>query len=260
VLPPEWPHSGVLSGGDDAVLAYAPLPPSSDLTDTPPADSQPIDADSSISHTSDATRSSLPPWSNKRVHEAGVTAILPLTITLPQLTGHESNTAGTTHVCLTGSYDDTLRILSVPDGVAVRQPRVLHEVGLGGGVWRIKVLGSNTSRKSEGEDDGEGQGVGAGSWEYNATLLVSCMYAGAKVVEIKGVAQKGGEGLEGGALDWTWTSREVGKMEEHESMCYACDAQAPGDDSGHENGDRMVVSCSFYDKRLCLWKWPSVGT
>ena len=127
----------------------------------------------------------------------------------------------------------------------VRQPRVLHEMGLGGGVWRVKVLRNSTIRTVD-------------TWGFSATLLVSCMYAGAKVVEIKGVAGKGDEGLERGVLEWT--SREVGRMEEHESMCYACDAQAPGDDSGDRNGDRMVVSCSFYDKRLCLWKWPSVGT
>ena len=178
-----------------------------------------------------------------------MTAILPISISHP-----DDNTAPT-HVYLTGSYDDNLRILSVPNGTTVRQPRVLHEVGLGGGVWRIKMLKSSTVRMAD-------------TWEYSATLLVSCMYAGAKGVEIKGVAQTGSEGLDGGASEWTWTSREAGKMEEHESMCYACDVQAEdegeaglasgGGRDGQSRGDRMVVSCSFYDKRLCLWKWPGV--
>lgn len=180
--------------------------------------------------------------------------------------------AATTHVYLTGSYDDTLRILSVPDGVTVRQPRVLHEVGLGGGVWRMKVLEDSTSRKRESEEEGDEEDDGKGTWEYHAMLLVSCMYAGAKVVEIRGEAEIVNEELKGGALEWTWTSREVGRTEEHESMCYACDVQ-PEDDTedGQEGraegegdcqgrGERIVVSCSFYDKRLCLWKWSGVGS
>jgi len=169
-----------------------------------------------------------------------VTAILPISIP------HPTDNAKEEHFYLTGSYDDTLRILSVPDGIVVRQPKVLHEMGLGGGVWLIKVLRSST-REREGES--------AGAWGYNATLLVSCMYAGAKVVELRGVAQDGSVGQEGGAVEWTWTSKEVGRMEEHESMCYACDVQA--EEESEDRGDRKVVSCSFYDKRLCLWKWPS---
>lgn len=232
MLPPEWLHSGVLSGGDDAVLAYAPLPLTSPSTGSP---GSPIHL-------------LYPAWSNKRIHSAGVTAILPISIP------HPTDNAKEAHFYLTGSYDDTLRILSVPDGMTVRQPRVLHEIGLGGGVWRIKVLRSSTR---------VGKGDSAGGWEYNATLLVSCMYAGAKVVEIRSVAQDVSEGQEGGAAEWAWTSREVGRMEEHESMCYACDVQTPADADEDENGrrsnDKMVVSCSFYDKRLCLWEWPSPG-
>lgn len=60
-------------------------------------------------------------WKDRRLHQAGVTAILPLN---PDL-------------AVTGSYDDHIRLVSLASD-SIR--RVLVEHNLGGGVWRLKVL------------------------------------------------------------------------------------------------------------------------
>lgn len=206
VLPREWPFSGFLSGGDDAVLAYSALP---------------------HEEHKDSFVNALVPWSNRRIHSAGVTAILPLTIKADKL-----------HVYLTGSYDDHLRILSVPGSPKVtnqRQPQVLHERNLEGGVWRLKLIRARTTQTSEGS-------------RYSAIVLVSCMYAGTKIVELF-VSLDAEEG------HGSWDSAIVANFTEHESMCYACDVQAEKNDDTM----RTIISCSFYDKRLCLWRWNDRG-
>lgn len=60
-------------------------------------------------------------WKDGRLHQAGVTAILPLTSDL----------------IITGSYDDYIRLIHIP---AAGKRRVLAELDLGGGVWRMKFL------------------------------------------------------------------------------------------------------------------------
>lgn len=63
-----------------------------------------------------------PHWRDDgRAHSAGVTAILPLSVQL----------------VLTGSYDDRVRLIWTP---AAGRRRVLAELDLGGGVWRIRML------------------------------------------------------------------------------------------------------------------------
>jgi diphthamide biosynthesis protein 7 len=66
------------------------------------------------------------------------------------------------------------------------------------------------------------------------------MHAGARIVRI----HADGEGQ--------WSMEVLAKFEEHKSMNYGSDAQ-PG---GNENsGPRTIVSTSFYDKLLCLWRF-----
>jgi len=166
--PQTWPAPQTFSGGDDAALIG-------------------------------------PNLHNKRIHEAGVTAILPLT----------------PGILATGSYDDHLRIIKLPDQHS-RRPEVLHEINLGGGVWRLKLLEPLPSSTSE---------------KFCVRVLVSCMYAGAFVVM-----------LNGGPQAEDWSVEGVAHFAEHESMNYACDVQ-----SGAGNEARTIVSCSFYDRRLCLW-------
>lgn len=85
----------ILSGGDDIVLQCSHTP------------------------TSDDTAQLL--WQDRKLHQAGVTAILPLSESL----------------ILTGSYDDHIRLLSCP---SVGRRKCLAELDLGGGVWRLQVL------------------------------------------------------------------------------------------------------------------------
>lgn len=60
-------------------------------------------------------------WQDRRIHQAGVTAILPFD----------------NELVLSGSYDDHVRLLFTP---FTGRRQVLAEAYLGGGVWRLKLL------------------------------------------------------------------------------------------------------------------------
>lgn len=78
--------------------------------------------------------------------------------------------------------------------------------------------------------------LGGGVWRLgkrgnnNRSLIASCMYVGSRVVDL-------GEGFRSPYV--------IAKFEEHESMNYGCDI--------HPDEPDTVVSCSFYDKRVCIW-------
>ena len=95
---PQGSQTDVLSGGDDQILQR-----------------------SSVSDDGDEN-AGVTLWEDRRIHQAGVTAILPLT---PDL-------------IVTGSYDDHIRLISAPAAGGRRQ--ALAEENLGGGVWRLKLL------------------------------------------------------------------------------------------------------------------------
>lgn len=122
---------------------------------------------------------------------------------------------------LTGSYDEFVRLLSPTQG----RSKVLAEERLDGGVWRLKLLdpGKANDRKSP-----------------CFQVLASCMHAGARILEVLQTNEN-------------WHIKVVAKFMEHESMNYASDARiimADGTIVGH-----TIVSTSFYDKRLCVWKF-----
>jgi len=94
------------SGGDDALLQRIPL----DLPD--PGSAAQVEQD---------MLTAVGGWSDRKIHQAGVTAILPLT----------------NELLVTGSYDDHIRLISAP---AVGRRRVMTELDLGGGVWRLKLM------------------------------------------------------------------------------------------------------------------------
>lgn len=151
-----------------------------------------------------------------RSHDAGVTSILPLRV-------REG-----VHTLITGSYDDTLRVISIQPG----RRAVEHlSLPLGGGVWRLKVVYSTS--------EGEGQ-----RW----TLLASCMHAGAAVVRVS-CSDWVGEGR-------VWDAEVVKRFEEHRSMNYGGDVMPVP--PGEEGGTRTVVSSSFYDRLVCVWDNPGV--
>lgn len=80
-------------------------------------------------------------WQNRKLHHAGITAILPLSETL----------------VITGSYDDHIRLLQLPKIPGDTRPKLLAELNLGGGVWRLKLLtterASSSSSSSRRDDD-----------------------------------------------------------------------------------------------------------
>ncbi|PWY92673.1 hypothetical protein BO70DRAFT_384140 [Aspergillus heteromorphus CBS 117.55] len=149
-----------------------------------------------------------------RHHTAGVTAILPLPIPL-DLTGGAP-------WLLTGSYDESLRVYC----------------GAGGGVWRLRVLESRLDVN-----------------EWVGLVLASCMHGGTRVVRVR--VSVGGEG-EGCEME------VLAEFTEHESMNYASDvwggvgagdvAEATEGATGQaRERKRVVVSSSFYDRRVCVW-------
>ncbi|KAF8250079.1 WD40 repeat-like protein [Wilcoxina mikolae CBS 423.85] len=75
-------------------------------------------------------------------------------------------------------------------------------------------------------------GLGGGVWRLqeigcSGRLLASCMHAGSRVVDM-------GKGLE-----------VVARWEENKSMNYGSHV--------HADAPNVVASCSFYDKRVCIW-------
>ena len=228
--------TNVLSGGDDGILQYSTI----------------------NGHNKRQIQ-----WEDRKLHNAGVTAILPLTSTL----------------VVTGSYDDNIRLISFPQ---TGRRHVLAEANLGGGVWRLKTLSSTALPAQEGEkpeitryvlptsthlhDKRRAQrasnafpschylpffrlrlGFAGGplimtqaDMRLSLVVLASCMHAGSRVVKLC----KGENG------DWEWEFGVLARFEEHRSMNYGADFQP--DESG--TGKR-VVSISFYDKLLCLWRF-----
>lgn len=183
---------GLYSGGDDSALKFTELAENHEYY---------LDEETEPRY-GDVRRM---PWSDAKVHGAGVTAILPL----------YSDDAG--NAVLTGSYDDHIRLVYAP---AVGRRMVLAELNLGGGVWRLKRLDTETS-----SDD--------------VLLLASCMYVGARILSLK----KDGKG--------DWSFEVLAKFEDHKSMNYASDCP-PG---LNEKGQRTFVTTSFYDRLLCLWRY-----
>jgi diphthamide biosynthesis protein 7 len=183
-------------------------------------------------------------FQDRRIHTAGVTALLPLT----------------SNLLITGSYDDHIRLLHIPstssttDGGSERRgpmrPQVLAELQLGGGVWRIKFL-----------EEGDTNSTYIEPWKLqrrSILLLVSCMHAGTRISRLvqTTTGDAGGEG--------EWEFRIEAQFTEHKSMNYGSDVQpssiAEGGQGNIPEGVRQtqrrtIVSTSFYDKLLCLWRW-----
>jgi diphthamide biosynthesis protein 7 len=164
-----------------------------------------------------------------RGHSAGVTAILPLPI----------GTEAGKDILLTGSYDDSVRVLAVSDYRPGQngKPRVLVEKNLGGGVWRLKFLREYTRGKAPAADE-----------ERRFRVLASCMHAGARVLEV--VGSREGE----------WRIEVLGEFTEHESMNYGSDVLpivAGVEEERLNDSEAICVSTSFYDRKLCVWRWKS---
>ncbi|KJY02540.1 hypothetical protein TI39_contig43g00002 [Zymoseptoria brevis] len=196
--------SSVYTGGDDGVLLVSSLPPFHDT------DSEAINLPTRLR--------------DRKSHQAGVTSIQ----TLP--TASQSR-----ELVLTGSYDDHIRLLSLPMPGYTGRVQVLAELNLGGGVWRLSFL-----FPPEQTDAG-----------LEMMMLASCMHAGTRIVRLHRPAQSGGGG---GEDEGEWEFEVLARFEEHQSMNYGSDVQpGVGVEDGKGRRRRKIVSTSFYDRLLCVW-------
>ena len=184
----------LVSGGDDDTFCRYPLCV------------EPVNGDGSHEYELDD------PLRDKKSHDAGVTALLPL---LP--------ISHSTQLVLTGSYDENVRLLWLVDDY--EQPGILATKSLGGGVWSLKQL-YYTAPKGD---------VGA-----SYMVLASCMHAGPKILQVR--RKDNGE----------WEINVLAKNVEHESMNYASAGRPIYGRTGLESF--LIVSTSFYDKKLCVWR------
>lgn len=197
----------VLSGGDDSTLRATPI--------------HHLDHGEHVcieSNGYDAYRAAQQ-WLDRKIHGAGVTAILPLL---------------SDQIMVTGSYDDKIRVVQIPDvGGVPKRAKELAECDLGGGVWRIAII--------EGPDASSSLMTRSRrSW----TLLASCMYSGVRIVKLTDDS-KG-----------QWNFQIIAKFEAHQSMNYASGVQPqPQGGTRDEAHWRTVVSTSFYDKLVCIWNY-----
>jgi diphthamide biosynthesis protein 7 len=197
--------TGIYSGGDDSALHFVELP--SDVMSAQEGSAE-AGSTSSTLH-----------WVDKKIHGAGVTAILPF---------HEDANA---NWVITGSYDDHIRLVVAPP---LGRRQVFTEMNLGGGVWRLKMLGRKLELSSE-------KAASASTAAPEETLLlVSCMHAGTRIVKLSFDAEGG-----------VWKFEVVAKFEEHKSMNYGSDSQP----ELNSKGQRTFISTSFYDRLLCLWRY-----
>ena len=212
--PPGTQNRLLLSGGDDSALKTSLL----NLT-TSAASKTYIDAP----NLDILASSAIDGWSDHRSYSGGVTAILPLPPTLISATGPDhSSHLETTIPILTGSYDDTIRLYTISPSTMLR--RLILELRLGGGVWRLKLMDSYDASSA-----------------HHFLILVSCMHAGVRILRLyyDMISNAG------------WTMNVVARFEKgHESMVYCCDYRRE-----EGPGEYTVVSTSFYDKKICTWRF-----
>ncbi|CAL9728309.1 diphthine methyltransferase [Monosporozyma unispora] len=154
-------------------------------------------------------------WSNNRIHGAGVVGIKCST---PNFRSNRPTSI------ITGSYDDHIRSLDlrmmgdmIYPGSNVPTAK-FSELNLGGGVWRFSELPLSL-KKNQSTDKN--------------TLMVCCMYDGAKIVTMD-------ENEENNGNEYFQIQHYL--KSGHESMCY-----------GGDWCPDFVATCSFYDKSLQLW-------
>lgn len=144
--PESW---NVLSGGDDMVLQCSHVADDDADDDESEAEEEEeqkedqVEDEQHIQKTNknkNKNKTTLL-WQNRKLHHAGITAILPLSETL----------------VITGSYDDHIRLLQLPKIPGDTRPKLLAELNLGGGVWRLKLLTTgraySSSSSSQRDDD-----------------------------------------------------------------------------------------------------------
>lgn len=211
----------LVSGGDDAVVRYSLFP------DPQPSQPGPVVPQSPL----------------RKVHAAGVTALLPLP---PREDDWDQG------LVLTGSFDEHIRLVHL----GTRHVQV--ERKLEGGVWRLRFMEDDAATS-----DALVSGVSSGSRSRTTFLVLACcMEAGARVLEVVR------------AEDGRWSIDVLGHFIEHQSLTYGADIQPREPEPGLVEEPRVgtrsammmipprpstCVTVSFYDRRLCIWDFAAGG-
>jgi diphthine methyl ester acylhydrolase len=191
-------------------------------------------------------------------HTAGVTAILPI------LDAGQPHVIPRTRAFITGCYDEHIRVFTMEE-CSPHKRQIEAELPLGGGVWRLRKLSESFGEQIAGE------------YVCSVFILASCMHAGVRIIRI----------IRRQPIDerhnWCgWQIEVVGEFTDgHESMCYGADSvdlqrligdagnmnpfsrrQRSGNSSVDDDPPRdfVVVSTSFYDRKICVWSYHNKET
>lgn len=180
-------------------------------------------------------------FTDRRTHSAGVVAILPLMSQALPFTTQKILPI------LTGSYDDHIRLFAInPINPATKRTLLLEEK-LGAGVWRLKLMNETTIPVPTTTTSPNRQS------SYSALVLASNMLAGAKVLRVSYSPQPS---IEPEANAREWKIQVVQRFTKgHESMVYGTDFRKDKDEAGNFTGEYTIVSTSFYDMKICVWKF-----
>jgi hypothetical protein len=122
---------------------------------------------------------------------------------------------------LTQSYDAHLRLYDT------RNPsKILAEIELSGGIWRARF-----------HPDPERSG----------DILCACMHGGFQVIRVDPAFLNLASRPSTGAIQWC---KDIASFQEHKSLAYGADwCRLPA-----KQGGSLVVTCSFYDHAMHLWR------
>ena len=243
----------ILSGGDDSALiatsAYLSSIPAIDLPSAcRPASSGPYLQEQSAMIPPDMLPSSPPLfssepfhlWTDRKTHTAGVVAILPLS---------ESLNSSTIPV-LTGSYDEHIRLFLLETTSLTLKRNLILEKNLNGGVWRLKLMRESSTTSTTPTTPTT---TLSPQNQYTALILASCMHAGVRILRLTHTSPQDSSSHSDAQ---GWSIDILAKFTRgHESMNYGSDFRAEVDDRGKRTGEYTIVSTSFYDKAICVWKF-----
>jgi diphthamide biosynthesis protein 7 len=184
-----------------------------------------------VSSTTLLTSTPLHLWTDRKTHTAGVVAILPLS----------PHPTSSTIPILTGSYDEHIRLFLLDTHSPILKRSLTFEKKLGGGVWRLKLMHESTAPITSPSQNPH----------YSALILASCMHGGVRILRLTYTRPEGAE-----AASKSWHITVLQKFTKgHESMNYGSDFCAARDEDGKRTGEYTIVSTSFYDRAVCVWKF-----
>ena len=233
-----------------------------------------------------------PTWvfRDSRSHSYGITAVLTLGITRFVDNPNNPDLPKEGTPILTGCYDDHLRLFMYEP--VLRRKKLLQDVPIGGAVWRIELMDEYNEVigpfPTQGDDsyynpaldvtttDDESKFTGQNIERRHFILLVDCYLAGVKIVRLTHIIKY--HLLPDSYLGYRDLVASQGYKTEivahfhkgHESMVYGIDFRKDlkqarelgflGYDGGHGDkkfwtGAYTIVSCSWYDNAVCVWKW-----